>query len=80
MYAGSPSVLASLWSVDDDATQKLMIAFYTHLNDGLGKAEALRAAQIDIRQQYSHPYYWAGFVLTGDPGSAKNSLQARTTR
>jgi CHAT domain-containing protein/Tfp pilus assembly protein PilF len=80
MYAGTPSVVASLWSVDDEATQKLMIAFYTHLNQGLGKAEALRAAQTDLRSQYPHPYYWAGFVLTGDPGQAGNSLRASATR
>ena len=36
MYAGSPSVIASLWSVDDEATGQLMVAFYTHLKEGLG--------------------------------------------
>jgi tetratricopeptide (TPR) repeat protein len=70
IYAGSPSVLASLWSVDDDATKQLMAAFYTHLKEGLSKAEALRAAQVDTRNKYPNPYYWAGFVLTGDPGSS----------
>jgi CHAT domain-containing protein len=50
MYAGAPSVIASLWSVDDDATQQLMIAFYSHLKEGLSKAEALRAAQIEVRR------------------------------
>jgi len=73
IYAGSPSVIASLWSVDDDATKQLMIAFYTHLKEGLSKAEALRAAQTDIRRKYPNPFYWAGFVLTGDPGQAGTS-------
>jgi len=73
IYAGSPSVIGSLWSVDDDATQHLMIAFYTHLKEGLSKAEALRSAQADIRHKYPNPYYWAGFVLTGDPGQAGTS-------
>jgi len=73
IYAGSPSVIASLWSVDDDATQQLMIAFYTHLKEGLSKAEALRSAQADIRHKYPNPFYWAGFVLTGDPGQAGTS-------
>lgn len=67
LYAGAPSVIASLWSVDDETTQQLMIAFYTHLKEGLGKAEALRSAQADIRRAYPNPFYWAGFVLTGDP-------------
>jgi CHAT domain-containing protein/Flp pilus assembly protein TadD len=80
MYAGSPSVIASLWSVDDDATEKLMVAFYTHLKEGLSKAESLRAAQADIRHQFPHPYYWAGFVLMGEPGESGNSLQARTVK
>jgi CHAT domain-containing protein len=70
IYAGSPSVIASLWSVDDEATRTLMVSFYTHLKQGLSKAEALRAAQVDTRQKFPHPYYWAGFVLTGDPGPA----------
>lgn len=80
LYAGSPSVIASLWSVDDDATEKLMIAFYTHLKEGLDKAESLRIAQADIRRQFPNPYYWAGFVLTGDPGESNNLLQARTIK
>jgi len=77
MYAGAPSVIASLWSVDDEATQQFMVAFYDHLKDGMSKAEALRAAQVDIRHKYPNPYYWAGFVLTGDPGvMAKSGLVA----
>jgi CHAT domain-containing protein len=73
LYAGSPSVIASLWSVDDDATRQLMVAFYTHLKSGMSKAEALRAAQTDIRAKYPNPFYWAGFVLTGDPGPLSSS-------
>jgi CHAT domain-containing protein len=70
IYAGSPSVIASLWSVDDEATRALMVSFYSHLGKGLPQADALRLAQIDVRRDYPHPYYWAGFVLTGDPGAA----------
>jgi hypothetical protein len=69
LYAGTPSVMASLWSVDDKVTGLLMEGFYTHLQAGMTKAEALRQAQIDIRTEYPHPYYWAAFVLTGDGGS-----------
>ena len=53
-----------------------MVLFYTHLRQGLSKAEALRAAQMNMRQKYPHPYYWAGFVLTGDPGPAWHSQLA----
>lgn len=69
IYAGSPTVIASLWSADDEATGKLMKAFYTHLKSGQSKVRALREAQREIRAQYPNPYYWAAFVLTGDPGS-----------
>lgn len=67
IYAGAPTVIASLWSVDDVATSIFMKSFYTHLKEGMGKAAALRAAQSEVRVQYPHPYYWAAFVLTGDP-------------
>jgi CHAT domain-containing protein len=80
IYAGAPTVVASLWSVDDEATAVLMEAFYTHLKAGMGKAVALRAAQSDLRHdaahpQWAHPFYWAPFVLTGDPGDVSASAQ-----
>ena len=67
LYAGAPTVVASLWSVDDQATAGLMTAFYRHLRQGLGKAAALRAAQAEVRAEHPDPYYWAAFILTGDP-------------
>ncbi|MCL4298813.1 MAG: CHAT domain-containing protein [Anaerolineae bacterium] len=68
LYTGTPTVIASLWNVEDKATGILMERFYTHLRTGLNKAKALRQAQQEIREEYPHPYYWAAFVLTGDPG------------
>lgn len=67
--AGASTVIASLWAVDDHATSLFMSFFYKHLKH-MSKAAALAAAQTDVRSQYPHPYYWAGFVLTGDPGPA----------
>jgi len=69
IYAGASSVVASLWTVDDEATSLLMEAFYFHLKHGMSKAAALQAAQAATRKKYPHPYYWAAFVLTGDPGN-----------
>lgn len=69
MYAGSPRVLVSLWSVDDEATSELMKRFYTKiLKQGLTPAAALRAAQLEMLQDdnYSSPYYWAAFTLQGE--------------
>ena len=64
LYAGSRSIVASLWSVDDQATAALMQAFYKNLST-MNKREALRQAQIRARESFPHPFYWAAFQLTG---------------
>jgi hypothetical protein len=68
IYAGSASVVVSLWSVDASSTHELMLEFYKLLKDGIDKATALQQAQIKIMQKegYSHPYYWAPFILVGN--------------
>jgi CHAT domain-containing protein len=69
MYAGTPRVVVSLWSVSDRATSELMVKFYKKmLQDGLKPAAALRAAQIEMWQQkqWQAPYYWAAFTLQGE--------------
>ena len=72
-FAGTPTVIATLWNVDDEATGLLMERFYTHLGEGMGKAAALRQAQLEVREAYPDPYYWAGFVLSGDGGEVSES-------
>lgn len=69
-FAGTPTVLSSLWSVDDAATEQLMTTFYRYWETGMDKAEALQAAQAEVRSdpRWGSPFYWAGFVLNGDPG------------
>src|ERR1051326_5444303 len=65
--AGSQSVLASLWAVNDESTRILMVKFYRHLLR-MGGAKALAQAQREIRNaspRYRHPYYWAPFVIVG---------------
>jgi CHAT domain-containing protein len=67
--AGSKSVVASLWKVDDRATTALMTEFYKALlQDGMTTGAALRAAKLKMMQdkRWSAPYYWAGFVLQGE--------------
>ncbi len=68
LSAGADSVIASLWPVDDAATSALMIEFYRQLRSGQSKTAALAAAQRYVREQYPHPYFWAAFTLSGDPG------------
>jgi len=65
LYAGTPSIIASFWKVDDNATSTLMTSFYENLRTNT-KAEALRKAQCKTMQIKKHPYYWASFNLVGD--------------
>jgi CHAT domain-containing protein/tetratricopeptide (TPR) repeat protein len=75
LAAGSRSVLASLWQVDDHATALLMERFYENLLvRRLGKAASLREAQVRLRDHevagrrpYAHPQYWSAFVMVGEP-------------
>jgi CHAT domain-containing protein len=67
---GARSVLVSLWSVSDNATELLMRRFYKHWlrdADRPSKAEALRRAQTDVRQTkgFDSPRFWAAFQLVG---------------
>ncbi|BAY12013.1 CHAT domain-containing protein [Calothrix sp. NIES-2098] len=67
--AGASSTLATLWSVNDEATANLMRQFYKHLSISKEtKAEALRRAQIALLKdpQYEHPVYWAPYILVGN--------------
>lgn len=64
LYAGSRSIVASLWKVDDLATSYLMTRFYDQLKAG-DKREALRQAQRDTMKEFPHPFYWGAFQLTG---------------
>jgi len=68
MASGVPSLLVSLWQVDDEPTRVLMLAFYDHLQQGMDKAEALRQAQLKIMRtpKWKSPKYWAAFVLYGE--------------
>ncbi|MEM9483433.1 MAG: CHAT domain-containing protein [Cyanobacteria bacterium P01_F01_bin.116] len=69
--SGARSTLATLWSVNDESTVDLINHFYRSLGKPGApstKAEALRQAQIALihNQRYSHPFYWASFVLVGN--------------
>ncbi len=72
MYAGTPRVLVSLWSINDQSTSELMVKFYQKmLKEKLTPVAALRAAQLEMWQQgdwqkWKSPYYWAAFTMQGD--------------
>jgi CHAT domain-containing protein len=72
--AGSASTVVSQWKVDSRSTADLMIAFHRALQPDasgrrLGTADALRRAALTTARTpaYAHPFYWAGFVVMGDP-------------
>ncbi|MGD9581099.1 MAG: CHAT domain-containing protein, partial [Vampirovibrionia bacterium] len=65
--AAAPSVIASLWKVDDASTSLLMKSFYNYYTNGANKAEALRKAQLDLinNKKFQNPFYWAPFIILG---------------
>jgi CHAT domain-containing protein len=63
--AGAATLVASLWFVQDETTAWLMERWYEQLRSGVGRAAALRKAQLALKETCSHPYYWAPFVLIG---------------
>jgi CHAT domain-containing protein len=77
LFAGSDSVVASLWNVNDESTSRFMQFFYQGLHSGLSKAEALRVARNELmntritspetqeEEDLSSPYFWAPFILVG---------------
>jgi CHAT domain-containing protein len=67
LYAGAPSVVASLWAANDASTAQFMSTMYSRIQAGDTKRAALRAAQLAVKDAYGHPYYWAPFILMGNP-------------
>jgi len=72
LFAGTPSIVVSLWTVADDSTSKLMIHFYKFLDKGFPKDEALRKARLTLMTEkvdgelyYSDPFFWGPFILNG---------------
>ncbi len=70
-YAGTSSTVMSLWKVPDKQTSEIMVLFYKFLKKGQTKSEALRNAKLTYLEQvkyqeFAHPFYWAGFVHSGD--------------
>ncbi|MGB3493182.1 MAG: CHAT domain-containing protein, partial [Elainellaceae cyanobacterium] len=68
VLAGAESQLMSLWKVDDLGTSQLMGSYYEQLMAGAGRSAALRDVQRELMQTgaYSHPYYWASFIFSGN--------------
>jgi len=71
-YAGCPSLVVSLWSIDEKVSATILERFYAYLAEGMPKHIALRQAKLDhlaqAQDELALPYYWAGLVLVGDVG------------
>lgn len=69
-YAGSQSLVMTLWTANDQSTTKIMDRFYQSLSQGKSKSAALRNAKLSYLEEaeglLAHPYYWAHFVVNGD--------------
>jgi len=70
LFAGCPSIVMSLWEVEDNAGTQIMTSFYKNLKNGKTKDEALRLAKIkyleNSNSRLAHPHYWMSFKCIGD--------------
>ncbi len=68
-YAGIPSVVMTLWEIEDHSSADLMALFYKNLHDGYPNDVALQIAKVSYLENagrlQSHPYFWAGYVNIG---------------
>ena len=69
-YAGCPSIVMSLWQIDEKTSAAISHEFYKNLASGMPKNQALRLAKISFIKsnpsELNAPYYWSGMVLLGD--------------
>ena len=64
-YAGTHTILSSLWRVSDVSTAPLMKQFYRQYATR-NKGDSLRSAILHVKNRYPHPGYWGAFTLSGD--------------
>jgi len=74
VLAGAQTFVMSLWKVPDEQTKELMVDFYNRLLAGKLRPEALRDAQLAMKEKYPDPYYWGAFICQGNPGPLSNQL------
>ncbi|MEO8699740.1 MAG: CHAT domain-containing protein [Kofleriaceae bacterium] len=69
VMSGAETQVMSLWKVSDEATRDLMTHYYAAIARGDGRGAAMRAVQVAMleRGPYRHPFYWAAFIVSGDP-------------
>jgi MYXO-CTERM domain-containing protein len=82
VIAGAETQVMSLWKVDDAATRDLMIAYYKALEGGGERGAAMRGVQRAMlgSKATAHPFYWASFIVSGDPSSLDGKLATPAPR
>jgi len=77
LYAGVPSIVMTLWEIEDKSGVGIMENFYSHIRNGKRTDEALRHARLEFLDNAdmlrAHPYFWGGYVCIGNPRSAVKS-------
>jgi CHAT domain-containing protein/Tfp pilus assembly protein PilF len=74
-YSGAKSVVSALWRIDDKSTSIFMSNFYGFLTQGKNKSESLQLAKLEmLKSKYSHPFYWAAFILNGEYATKHNAI------
>lgn len=68
LHAGARNVVATLWRIDDEGSAALVGGLYEHLGGDVAAALALAQRTLIEGPEYRAPYYWAGFVLSGEGG------------
>ncbi len=71
MYAGTPAVSVTLWSVESQSAKALSVGLFKYMKEGKGRAEALRAIKLrmiagDEGGLFANPFFWAPMVVFGD--------------
>jgi CHAT domain-containing protein/Tfp pilus assembly protein PilF len=70
--AGAETVVMSLWKIDDRRTRDLMVRYYRNLIAGVGRAESMRRAMLELRAERPDPSYWAAFFVLGRDEPLRN--------
>ncbi len=77
IYAGVPSIVMTLWEVDDKSGADIMTNFYSYLKDGQAKDQALQNAKLEYlstaSQLRAHPYFWSAYVNVGNSKPLRKS-------
>lgn len=81
-YAGTKSIFTTLWSVNDQSTYNIIRLFYSNLQTGLDKDEALQKAKLDYLKQAkgltAHPFLWSPYILIGDVATIPSIQRTNT--